>query len=230
MFSVPQPGVNVTLNHTAPLYAGTGLTLTCTVTLDPNVDNGERVMTEWSGLQDIPEERYSVTGTSGSGSTYNGSLTISPLADQDDGTYTCSVTVTGGSNVQPATASDDVTITVMGKSTYHVSLNELLTFRVTVYSPYFPAPEVIISPGDSTVTAGDSHTVQCTVTDIPYLAVSPTVELIGPGDSVLATDMSFTLTHTLDPVMTSHAGQYTCRVSVGVDVNGSSSTLTVQSM
>ena len=82
---------------------------------------------------------------------------------------------------------------------------------------------------------GDSHTVQCTVTDIPYLVVSPTVELIGPGDSVLATDMSFTVTHTLDPVMTSHAGQYTCRASamitsVSVDVSGqSSSTLTVQS-
>ena len=52
------------------------------------------------------------------------------------------------------------------------------------------------------------------MTDIPYLAVLPTVELMGPGDSVLANDMSFTLTHTLDPVMTSHAGQYTCRASV----------------
>ena len=85
------------------------------------------------------------------------------------------------------------------------------------------------------MTAGDSHTVQCTVTDIPYLAVSPTVELIGPGDSVLATDISFTLTHTLDPVMTSHAGQYICRASVmiaSVSVNVSNqhnSTLTVQS-
>ena len=37
---------------------------------------------------------------SGSGSTYTSSLTISPLADQDDGTYTCTVVVTGGSNVQ----------------------------------------------------------------------------------------------------------------------------------
>ena len=116
--TVPQPGVDVTLSHTAPLYAGTGLTLTCTVTLDPNVDNGERVMTEWSDLQDTHEERYSVTGASGSGSTYTDSLTISPLADQDDGTYTCTVTVTGGSNVQQATASDDVTITVMGECTH----------------------------------------------------------------------------------------------------------------
>ena len=112
-FLVPQPVVNVALNHTAPLYAGTNLTLTCTVTLDPNVNTNVSVMTEWSGLQDIPEERYSVTGASGSGSTYTDSLTISPLADQDDGTYTCTVTVTGGSNVQQAIASGDVTITVM---------------------------------------------------------------------------------------------------------------------
>ena len=83
--------------------------------------------------------------------------------------------------------------------------------------------------------AGDSHTVQCTVTDIPYLAVSPTVELIGPGDIVLVTNMSLTVTHTLDPVMTSHAGQYICRASViiasvSVDISGqSTSTLTVQS-
>ena len=85
------------------------------------------------------------------------------------------------------------------------------------------------------MTAGDSHTVQCTVTDIPYLAVSPIVELIGPGDNMLATDISFTVTHTLDPVMTSHAGQYICRASVmiasvSVDVSGQSSfTLTLQS-
>ena len=39
---VPQPGVAITLSHTAPLYAGTSLTLTCTVTLDPNVNNNER--------------------------------------------------------------------------------------------------------------------------------------------------------------------------------------------
>ena len=113
--SVPQPGVYITLSHTAPLYAGTGLTLTCTVTLDSYVDNGERVMTEWSGLQGIPEERYSVINASGPGSTYTSSLTFSPLADQDDGTYTCTVVVTGGNNVQQATASENIIVT--GKCT-----------------------------------------------------------------------------------------------------------------
>ena len=96
-----------------------------------------------------------------------------------------------------------------------------------------PAPEVA-SVEDSTVTAGDSHTLQCTVTEIPHLAVQPTVELMGPGGSV-ATAMGLMLTHTVDPVKTSDAGQYTCRASVvipsaSVDVSDqSSSTLTVQS-
>ena len=39
----------------------------------------------------------------------------SSIADQDDGTYTCTVIVTGGSNVLQATASDDITITVNGE-------------------------------------------------------------------------------------------------------------------
>ena len=104
-----------------------------------------------------------------------------------------------------------------------------------LFSTLYPAAQVTISPGNSTVTAGDAYTVQCTVTDVPCLAVMLTVELIGPGDIVLATDMSYTVTHTLDPVITSHAGQYTCRVtvmiaSVSVNVSGqSSSTLIVQS-
>ena len=85
------------------------------MTLDSNVDSGETVETSWSGLQVIPQQRYSVTGASGSGGSYTDSLTISPLADQDDGTYTCTVTVTGGTNVLQATASDDIIITVNGE-------------------------------------------------------------------------------------------------------------------
>ena len=112
--SVPVPVVTVTLSHTPPLYSGSSLTFTCTVTLDPNVDSGERVVTEWSGLQDIPEERYSVTATSGSGSTYTGSFTISPLAYQDTGTYTCTGTITNALN--ETTASDNISINVNSES------------------------------------------------------------------------------------------------------------------
>ena len=110
------PIVAVTFSHTPPLYTGISLTFTCTVTLDHNVDSGdhEKVVTEWSGLQDIPEKRYSVTAASGSGSTYTGSLTITPLAYQDTGTYTCSGTVTDA--FSEATASDNISITVNSES------------------------------------------------------------------------------------------------------------------
>ena len=76
------------------------------------MDSSEKVVTEWSGLQDIPEERYSVTAASGSGSTYTGSLTISPLAYQDTGTYTCIGTVSG--SFHQANASD-ISINVNSK-------------------------------------------------------------------------------------------------------------------
>ena len=108
--------MNITVSRTAPLYVGTDLTFTCTIALDQNVDNNEMIVIEWNGLQGIPQERYSVTNASGSGNIYTGTLTISPLADQDDGVYTCMVTVTGGTNVQHTTASDAVdSITVMSK-------------------------------------------------------------------------------------------------------------------
>ena len=113
--------MDVTLSNTAPLYVGTSLTLTCTVMLDPNVDSNVDVRTEWSGHQDISGKRYSAS-ISGRRYVYTGSLTISPLAEQDGGTYTCTVTITGGRYVQQATASDDYVIPTIRKSPYMGSI------------------------------------------------------------------------------------------------------------
>ena len=113
---VPHPVVAITLSHTPPLYAGTSLTLTCTVTLDPNVNNDEGVVTEWKGPRQIAGDQYSVTPAMREpDSSYNSSLVISPLTVQDDGMYSCTVRVSGGTNVQVVTAVDAVIITVMGK-------------------------------------------------------------------------------------------------------------------
>ena len=80
------------------------------------MDTEVSVSVTWTGPRTIAGERYSVMEASGSGGTYTGSLTISPLAEgQDDGQYTCSVTVSGGSSVLEATNSDSTTIDVMGK-------------------------------------------------------------------------------------------------------------------
>ena len=80
------------------------------------MDTALNISVTWTGPRTIPGERYSVMEACGSGGTYTGSLTISPLAEgQDDGQYTCSVTVSGGSSVLEATNSDSTTVNVMGK-------------------------------------------------------------------------------------------------------------------
>ena len=115
---VSQPAVAVTVNNTGTLYAGTGLTLTCTVTLDSSVDNSEHVSIDWSRM---PEERSTVSPVMrvSDSSDFTGRLPISPLADQDDdGTYTCTVTVTGGTT---ATNSADISITVNGKVVFSIA-------------------------------------------------------------------------------------------------------------
>ena len=98
------------------------------------MDTDVSVSVTWTGPRTIPGERYSVIEASGSGGTYTGSLTISPLAeDQDDGQYTCSVTVSGGSSVLEATNSDSTTIDVMGKDSTVYSPGENLIFSICMY-------------------------------------------------------------------------------------------------
>ena len=55
------PDVTVSLNVSGALFAGTGLTISCTVTLDASVNNNENVSTDWSGLGNMPSERYTIT-------------------------------------------------------------------------------------------------------------------------------------------------------------------------
>ena len=111
---MPVPDVVVAVTFVTPLYVGSSLTLTCTVALDPSVDNNEAVTTTWSGPSNITGERHLVNATSGSGSTYTSSLRISSLTDQDNGTYTCTGIVTG-ENEQQVTASDSHTLPTICK-------------------------------------------------------------------------------------------------------------------
>ena len=70
---------------------------------------------------------------------------------------------------------------------------------------------------DSTVRAGGSHTLECGVSVIPNLVVQPSVQWVGPGNSMLASGTGISLNATLTRVNTSDAGQYTCVAAVVVD-------------
>ena len=115
VITVPAPDVVVTATYVTPLYVGSSLTLTCTVTLDPNVDNDETVTTSWSGPSDISGERHLVNNASNSDRTYTSSLTINPIVQQDNGTYIC-IGIIKGENEQQVTASANHTLFINRKT------------------------------------------------------------------------------------------------------------------
>ena len=118
--TVPVPDVVTTQSRTTPLYAGTGLTLTCTVTLHPNVDSGESVMMVWTIPSSSSWNHYSNPGLHKSGQNYTRNITISPLLIRNNGQYVCSVTVTGR-NVKQAINSSAIDITVTSKLSIYMN-------------------------------------------------------------------------------------------------------------
>ena len=105
------PDVNISLSRNTPLYTGTTLNLTCTTTRHCNLNTGEVITATWSGPRDITGERYTISQLSFS-REINISLTISPLTVQDEGVYTCNMTVSGESSIN---ASDAVWINILSK-------------------------------------------------------------------------------------------------------------------
>ena len=60
--TVPIPDVVTTPSHfTTPLYAGTSVTLTCTMTIHPNVDSGESVMMVWIVPSSLSRNKHQCT-------------------------------------------------------------------------------------------------------------------------------------------------------------------------
>ena len=75
-------------SHSSPWYAGTSFNLTCNFTLSPSVDTSPATAVSWrvSGTAvDTSPDRITASGDS---------LSFSPLATSDSGSYICEVTVT----------------------------------------------------------------------------------------------------------------------------------------
>ena len=128
----------ITPSRTTPLYAGTSVTLTCTATLHPNVDNGENVKIGWTGPNDLSGKRYSLTDhESRSTYTYTLYLTISPLVIGDDNNrYSCSVTVDGRSGVMVNQTTSYSNISIDVKREQSVYLNIFFHICVVSLFPY----------------------------------------------------------------------------------------------
>ena len=120
---MPQPTVEVsTFPESGPFYAGSGLSLRCTIEIDSVVDVPYIVIIEWLKLGEMlsSNEYVSVSNiTQLSSYLYEASVNLSPLSiTSDTGIYTCQVTIDPNPPllyVQMAMHFDTETVSIQSK-------------------------------------------------------------------------------------------------------------------
>ena len=120
-YTVPKPTVSITPNHTGVLYAGTPLTLTCSIQLNPAVNTTVMVTRVWSGpgSQGVSNSSRVTVSNLLKRSTVLYEITIEfiPLSTSDGGNYKCEATVT------PDPQSQFVTMSTTGSDTHAVTVH-----------------------------------------------------------------------------------------------------------
>ena len=125
-FVVPSPGVEVSANPSGTIFAGSVLTLTCTITLDGGLSgmlNDLSVTTVWTedGQEVSTGGNIMVSGAVFAvGTTYSSTLSLITVHTDDAGDYICTATVRPSvptNTVMNGVGSSDppVTVSVNGK-------------------------------------------------------------------------------------------------------------------
>ena len=118
--TVPQPTVSITPNHTGILYAGTPLTLTCSIQLNPAVDTTVMVTRMWRGpgSQVVSNSSHVTVSNLLKRLTfvYETTIEFDLLSTTDSGNYECEATVT------PDPQSQFVTTSTAGSDTHSVNI------------------------------------------------------------------------------------------------------------
>ena len=125
-FTVPQPTVSIAPNRTGVLYAGTPLTLTCSIQLNQAVDTTVMVTRMWSGPGSQAVSNSSRVAVSNlaerSGNQYESTIEFSSLYTSDSGNYECEATVIPDPQSQfvngSRAGSDTHSVTVCGEFCY----------------------------------------------------------------------------------------------------------------
>ena len=230
-FLDPRPMISVVASRTPPFYAGTALNLTCNIPLNAAVDLPVVRRIRWV-INDVPLD----TPVSSDRVVFSErNIVFNPLNFSDVATYKCNVEFIN--RFFDNSDNQELDLNIEGRMTLIYLYGEyiIITHSYSNIFPALPQPEVEIT-APPTVIAGSKLTLECSVTVVPHLTSTPRVELSGPGDVVLATGTNLTLTHTLDPVLVSSAGQqYVCKTELEIESLGvlqtsqSTYTITVQS-
>ena len=124
--TVPQPTVSITPNYTGVLHAGTPLTLTCSIQLNPAVDTTVMVTRMWRGPRSQTVSNSSRVTVSNLFKRptfiYETTIEFIPVSISDSGNYECEATVTPDPQSQfvimSTAGSDTHPVTVQGEYCY----------------------------------------------------------------------------------------------------------------
>ena len=109
-YVVPQPSV-VTSQMSDGSFSGLNFGLTCRVTVVSGVQSN-LVMVSWTGGSSLSSSpRVTISDQTNDGLVYIRTVTFSPLLNDDEEQYTCSVSVTG---FDEASNSDSIMVMVNG--------------------------------------------------------------------------------------------------------------------
>ena len=111
---VPVSSPSITISNVDTVYAGTTLSLTCYYTLSSSVDTTPQIVVTWA------VDGVAVDTSPGRISSDGATLSFSPLATSDTGSYTCTLTVTTSQThvtVQGPEQSEEEGIIVEGNYT-----------------------------------------------------------------------------------------------------------------
>ena len=211
----------VSVNRTGPLYVGTGLALTCIVTLDMSVNNNEMVSLQWSAVEGM-DEHFPNSGTGLSDTQYTSNLIISPLTTEHAGVINCTATVRRGSEKQIVSNSNVTVLNIEGESACNLGL--LISMIICSLSVELPIPQVTVS-GATVGEAGEQYRLMCTVTTVDHLTPTAILSISWSGGSVGTSgvnngdlDMTSGVGSALifDPLKTLHGGNYKCQAEINI--------------
>ena len=142
---------------------------------------------------------------------------------------------------QPSTTTDQTTMTTatvvnQASTTTAAPLPTTRGLGTTGSTPPMPTamPTITVFPITSSgnATAGESYSLECTVT-VTGSNDQPTITwLMGPMNNMITSGVVTTggmSTLTFNPLAASHAGIYTCRATLDSVMDSASTTITVQS-
>ena len=215
-FLVPDPtSINVTSDPASPVSTGAEVNLTCIVELRFDLAglSSVNVVIEWTKSSEVLIGSDPVV-YGNSSPTYISTLMLGSVSSS--GNYTCQTWVNSSSLFLKTSGVETTTIMI---TTGKLHIKQFISLSDSVWCIFFAVDvAVFIDALPGINIAGEMYSLVCSATvtgstDRPSFAWHDEMNILIPSERINTTGYSSTLT--FNPLTASHAGRYTCTVTLG---------------